>query len=67
MPSTAELYWANARECLRWAQESISEAEREKFLEMAKVWTQLAIQEGQQSNNQSNPSSEEGPAPKRRA
>jgi hypothetical protein len=67
MPSTAELYWANARECLRWAHESISEAEREKFLEMAKVWTQLAIHRGQQSKDQINLSSEEGPAPKRRA
>jgi hypothetical protein len=52
---------------LRWAHESISEAEREKFLEMAKVWTQLAIHEGQQSKDQINLSSEEGPAPKRRA
>jgi hypothetical protein len=37
---------------LRWAHESISETEREKFLAMAKVWTQLAIHEGQQSKDQ---------------
>jgi hypothetical protein len=62
MTSTTSLYWANACECLRWAQQSTSEADRENFLQMAKVWTQLAVQEGQQSNSQGK---EEGPAPKR--
>jgi hypothetical protein len=57
---------------MRWARQSISEAERENFLEMAKVWTELATQESlsarrariQQSNNPSNPLSEKDPAPK---
>lgn len=45
MPSTAALCWANARECRRWAEQTNSEAERKAFLEMAKTWTQLALQE----------------------
>jgi ferric-dicitrate binding protein FerR (iron transport regulator) len=32
-----------ARECLRWAQETNNEQHRQAFLEMAKVWTQLAM------------------------
>jgi hypothetical protein len=45
MPSTATLCWANARECRRWAEQTNSEAERKAFLEMARTWTQLALQE----------------------
>jgi hypothetical protein len=45
MPSTAELYWSNARDCRRWAEEAKSEADREAFLEMAATWTQLALKE----------------------
>jgi hypothetical protein len=37
-------YLANARECIRWAEEAKSEANREALIEMAKVWTLLASQ-----------------------
>jgi hypothetical protein len=46
MASTAELYWANSRQCMRWAENAESDDDREAFLEMANVWTQLAMEEG---------------------
>jgi len=45
MAPTAELYWANARQCMRWVGHAESEADREALLEMANVWTRLAIEE----------------------
>ena len=44
MLSKQELYWANARECRRWAEKAKSEADRETLLEIAKVWTLLTLQ-----------------------
>jgi hypothetical protein len=43
--STAEGYWSCARECRHWAAEAKSENDRFAFLEMAKMWTQLALEE----------------------
>jgi hypothetical protein len=36
-------YQSFALECLRWAAETDNEEHRQAFLEMAKVWTQLAV------------------------
>jgi hypothetical protein len=41
----ADEYLSCARECRRWALETSDEAAREAFLEMAKVWTQLGLQQ----------------------
>jgi hypothetical protein len=41
----ADEYLSYARECRRWALETRDEAAREAFLEMAKVWTQLGLQQ----------------------
>src|SRR5690242_8145244 len=46
MLSKSGSYWANACECLRWAEEAKSEANREALIEMAKFWTQLAFEKG---------------------
>ncbi len=42
---SADEYLTYARECRRWALETRDEAAREAFLEMAKVWTQLGLQQ----------------------
>ena len=42
MPTSNE-YEFYAQECLRWADQADNEADRQAFLEMAKVWTQLAL------------------------
>jgi hypothetical protein len=44
MLSKSDLYWANARECIRWADEAKIEADRQTLIEMAKVWTLLTLQ-----------------------
>jgi hypothetical protein len=36
-------YWQHAQDCTRWAAEAKSEINREAFLYIAKVWTQLAL------------------------
>jgi len=41
----ADEYLSYARECRRSALETRDEAAREAFLEMAKVWTQLGLQQ----------------------
>ena len=41
MPTSSE-YRSFAEQCLRWADETDSEEHRLAFLEMAKLWTQLA-------------------------
>jgi hypothetical protein len=43
MTTPAEEYRLYARECLRWACETDNEEDRQALLEMAKVWTQLAM------------------------
>ena len=35
-----------ARECMRWAEESSSEHDRQHFLEMAKAWMRAAAHTG---------------------
>ena len=42
MPTSNE-YQSYAQECVRWADQTDDEADRQAFLEMAKVWTQLAL------------------------
>ena len=42
MPTSRE-YQFFAQECVRWADQADDEADRQAFLEMAKVWTQLAL------------------------
>jgi hypothetical protein len=42
---SADEYLTYARECRRWAIETRDESAREAFLEMAKVWTQLGLQQ----------------------
>ena len=42
MPSSSE-YQIYAHECLRWADNADNDEDRRAFLEMAKVWTQLAL------------------------
>jgi hypothetical protein len=42
MPTSNE-YQSYAQECVRWADQTDDEADRRAFLEMAKVWTQLAL------------------------
>lgn len=39
----ANNYQLFARECLSWAAQTNNEEHRQAFLEMAKVWTQLAV------------------------
>jgi hypothetical protein len=41
----ADEYLSFARECRRWALETKDKEVREAFLEMAKVWTQLGLQQ----------------------
>jgi hypothetical protein len=36
-------YQQFARECLSWAAETDNEEHRQTFLEMAKIWIQLAV------------------------
>jgi len=38
-------YWQHAQECARWAAEAKNEKDREAFLHIGEVWTQLALQE----------------------
>jgi hypothetical protein len=38
-------YRSYAAECLRWAADAGDEEDRQAFLEMAKMWTQLALHE----------------------
>jgi hypothetical protein len=45
MPNRQSEYWSRARDCQRWATEAETEAERQSFFEMAKTWTQLALEE----------------------
>ena len=40
---TANEYWKFARECTRWAYQTEDAEHRKAFLDMAKVWTQLAL------------------------
>jgi hypothetical protein len=42
MTTPAE-YQSYAQECLRWAAEADNEKDRQALLELAKVWTQLAL------------------------
>jgi hypothetical protein len=42
MPTSNE-YRSFAEQCLHWADETESEERRLAFLEMAKLWTQLAL------------------------
>ena len=42
MTTAAEDYQHFADECLRWARDAKTEAERKTFLDMAKVWTKAA-------------------------
>jgi hypothetical protein len=42
---TASEYLAFAQECTRWATEAKSEKERKDLLDMARIWTQLALSE----------------------
>jgi ferric-dicitrate binding protein FerR (iron transport regulator) len=41
--TTGNGYWTFARECTRWAQETENPEHRRAFFDMAKVWTQLAL------------------------
>ena len=41
--TTAKEYREFANECLRWAAEVKADDDRQAFLDMAKVWTQLAM------------------------
>ena len=43
MRTVSDEYQLYARECLRWAAETDDEEHRQAFLQMAKVWTQLAV------------------------
>ena len=43
MGTVSDEYQLYARECLRWAAETDDEEHRQAFLQMAKVWTQLAV------------------------
>jgi len=43
MGTVSDEYQHYARECLRWAAETDDEEHRQAFLQMAKVWTQLAM------------------------
>lgn len=43
MRTISDEYQNHARECLRWAAEADNDEHREALLEMAKVWTQLAL------------------------
>jgi hypothetical protein len=45
MPNRQNEYWSRVRDCQRWAIEAETEAERHSFLEMARTWTQLALEE----------------------
>jgi hypothetical protein len=40
---TADEYRSYANQCLCWADKTDNEEHRDAFLDMAKVWTQLAI------------------------
>ena len=44
-----------ARECRRWASEIKDKDVREAFLEMAKVWTQLGLQQQRLSSHVEDP------------
>ena len=46
-----------ARECRRWAFETKDKDVREAFLEMAKVWTQLGLQQQALSSHVEDPPS----------
>ena len=41
--ATAAEYHQYARECLQWADEAESEAQRKHFLGMARAWTHAAL------------------------
>jgi hypothetical protein len=41
--AAADEYRDYAQECLRWADETDNQEHRQAFLEMAKIWTQLAM------------------------
>ncbi len=42
MTATADTYRHFAEECLRWAEETDNEDDRQSFLDMAVVWMKLA-------------------------
>jgi hypothetical protein len=44
MASSPKEYREFAQECLRWAAETKSERHRQVLLEMAKTWTQAALE-----------------------
>ncbi len=44
MPASPKEFREFAQECLRWADETKSEQHRQVLLEMAKTWTQAALQ-----------------------
>jgi hypothetical protein len=44
MPSSAKEFREFAQECLRWAGETKSERHRQVLLEMARTWTQAALE-----------------------
>jgi hypothetical protein len=46
MASSPKEYREFAQECLRWAAETKSERHRQVLLEMAKTWTQAALEIG---------------------
>jgi hypothetical protein len=48
---TIEECWTFARECSRWAVKAKSEDDRSAMLDMAKIWTQLALQEADTSSS----------------
>ena len=44
MPTTTgDLYRLYARECLRWADDTKSEEQRQLYLDMAKSWREVAL------------------------
>lgn len=42
--ATADEYHQYARECLQYASEAQSDHERKQFLNLARAWTQVALQ-----------------------
>jgi hypothetical protein len=54
LPSPTE-YRAFADECLRWANQAPSQAQRNTLIEIARVWMQIALDRECQSQTQTGP------------
>ena len=54
LPSPTE-YRAFADECLRWANQAPSQAQRNTLIEIARVWMQIALDRECQSQTQNGP------------